>query len=381
MGSAADDLRNALVDRLVASGVVRTAEVEAALRRVPRHRLVEEVWLPPADDPYRLDGLEHQVIDPGRPDPAVLEKLYGDVAITTRLADGRPSSSTSQPSLVAHMLETLELRPGLRVLEVGAGTGYNAALLSELVGDQGLVHTIDINPNVVAQSRRLLAEAGYGAIDVVTGDGASGHAVAGPYDRIVATVGCTDLSPHWLEQLAPGGFLLIPLVHGGVYPLIRVQAADATATGRVVGCSGFMPIQGELARKLVWPSVCFLTDGAREPLPAALRDLGGGGSTWPGWDFHYYLALADARVAGPVTLSSAEGAVRADFVGAELVVSGRTEELIRDLLAHLDSWDRLGRPRADQWRSEFAPVGRAVPARPSSRLIRRVHYLQRVELA
>jgi protein-L-isoaspartate(D-aspartate) O-methyltransferase len=305
MGAAADDLRNALVDRMVASGVIRTAAVEEALRRVPRHRLLEDVWLPSPDAPHRLDGLERHVLDGTSPDPAILQRVYGDVAIATRLAGGWPSSSTSQPSLVAHMLELLELRPGLRVLEVGAGTGYNAALLSEVVGDQALVHTIDINPDVVAQTQRLLAEAGYGTIEVMAGDGVAGHRRAAPYDRIVATVGCTDLSPHWLDQLAPGGFLLIPLEHGGIHPLTRVKPEGGRAMGRVVGRSGFMRIQGDLAQELVWPRVAFLREGDREPLPPILRDVGATDSTWPAWDFHYYLSLADTRTAGPVTLSDA----------------------------------------------------------------------------
>jgi protein-L-isoaspartate(D-aspartate) O-methyltransferase len=381
MGEAADDLRNALVDRMVASGAVRTAAVEAALRRVPRHRLLEDVWLPSADDPLRLDGLELHVLDRACPDPALLQRLYGDFAVVTRQADGLPTSSTSQPSLVATMLELLELEPGLRVLEVGAGTGYNAALLSEVVGDQALVCTVDIDADVVAQTRRLLAEAGYGAIEVLTGDGACGHAAAAPYDRIVATVGCTDLSPHWLDQLAPGGFLLIPLEHGGVHPLTDVRPAGDRTTGRVVGCSGFMRIRGDLARELVWPRVAFRREGGRRPLPPALRDLATTDGTWPGWDFHYYLALADRRTAGPVALSDAGGAVRADFFTGDLLVSGHAEHLLEELLAHLDSWDQLGRPRAGDWRSEFVPMSQAGPVPDGAGLIRRIHYLQNVELA
>jgi protein-L-isoaspartate(D-aspartate) O-methyltransferase len=72
-----------------------------------------------------------------------------------------PASSTSQPSLVAQMLELLDLTSGLRVLEIGAGTGYNAALMAELVGDQRLVVTVDVLDDVVAQTRRLLTRAGY----------------------------------------------------------------------------------------------------------------------------------------------------------------------------------------------------------------------------
>lgn len=118
-----------------------------------------------------------------------------------------PASSTTQPSLVADMLELLELTRGVRVLEVGAGTGYNAALLAELVGDQRLVITVDVAEDVMAQTRRLLAGAGYPGITVLCRDGFDGVPERAPFDRIVATVGCADISPHWAEQLASENLL------------------------------------------------------------------------------------------------------------------------------------------------------------------------------
>jgi protein-L-isoaspartate(D-aspartate) O-methyltransferase len=110
-----------------------------------------------------------------RPRPGHLELIYSDIALGTRLVERfgarLPASSTSQPALVADMLELLEVAAGLRVLEVGAGTGYNAALLAELVGDQGLVTTVDVAEDVVARPRRLLAGAGYPEITVLCRDG------------------------------------------------------------------------------------------------------------------------------------------------------------------------------------------------------------------
>lgn len=100
------------------------------------------------------------------------------------------------------MLELLDLAPGLNVLEIGAGTGYNAALMAELVGDQHLVVTLDVLEDVVEQTRRLLARAGYPEIAVLWRDGVQGAAERAPFDRIVATVGRSDLSPRWAEQLA-----------------------------------------------------------------------------------------------------------------------------------------------------------------------------------
>jgi protein-L-isoaspartate(D-aspartate) O-methyltransferase len=149
------------VDQLKAAGAIRSPAVERAFRTVPRHRLLETFYHRPLDAPD-FAVIHH---DPERPRPEHLQLVYANTALATRVVERfgarMPASSTSQPSLVAAMLELLDLAPGRRVLEVGAGTGYNAALLAELVGDQQLVVTIDVQTDVVAQTRRLLARAGY----------------------------------------------------------------------------------------------------------------------------------------------------------------------------------------------------------------------------
>jgi protein-L-isoaspartate O-methyltransferase len=202
-------------DRLKANGAIRSPAVEQAFRTVPRHRLLETFFHRPVDA-ADFTTVHH---DPAHPRPEDLELIYADTALGTRLVEHfgarLPASSTSQPSLVADMLELLDVTPGLRVLEVGAGTGYNAALLAELVGDQRVVTSVDVAQDVVAQTRQLLADAGYPAITVLCRDGFDGVAERAPFDRIVATVGCADLSPQWAEQLAEDGRLLVPLAHAG----------------------------------------------------------------------------------------------------------------------------------------------------------------------
>jgi protein-L-isoaspartate(D-aspartate) O-methyltransferase len=125
-------------DRLKAEAAIRSPAVERAVRTVPRHRLLETFFHRPIDA-ADFTEVHH---DPAHPRPQDLELIYSDTALGTRLVERfgarLPASSTSQPSLVADMLELLEVAPGHRVLEVGAGTGYNAALLAELVGDQRL---------------------------------------------------------------------------------------------------------------------------------------------------------------------------------------------------------------------------------------------------
>ena len=144
-----DGLIDGYVADLVERGLVRSPGVERAFRTVARHCFVERFWVAGREAAYdvQVDSLSTEA----------LKVVYSDEALITRRdAKGDPTSSASQPAVVAMMLEALDLSAGLRVLEIGAGTGYNAALMAEVVGDQRLVTTIDIDADVVAQTGRLL---------------------------------------------------------------------------------------------------------------------------------------------------------------------------------------------------------------------------------
>lgn len=209
-------LRERLVGDLIAGGRIRRAAVADAFRAVPRHAFL-----------------------PGVP----VEQAYGDAAIPTKWADGRPVSSSSQPSIMAVMLEQLDVRPGDRVLEVGAGTGYNAALLAQLAGEGGVVVTVDVDGEVAAEARERLD----GAARVVHADGALGHAELAPYDRIVVTAGAWDVAPAWLDQLAPAGRIVLPLSLRGVQRSVALQRRDDHLASNSVAVCGFMRMRGAAA--------------------------------------------------------------------------------------------------------------------------------------
>jgi protein-L-isoaspartate(D-aspartate) O-methyltransferase len=195
-------LRTALVDQIERDNPHVKPEIKAVIRRVPRHRFV------PGED------VETAYID--------------DAVVTRRDEDGRSVSSISQPSLVAQMLDMLDLQPGHRVLEIGAGTGYCAALLAELVGPSGQVTTIDLDPEITDEAHRYLDANGYSRVTVTCGDGALGDAAGAPWDRILVSVGAWEPAPEWIAQLAPGGRIVMPLALGRVQ---RIVAFDATAYG------------------------------------------------------------------------------------------------------------------------------------------------------
>ncbi|MEV0235512.1 methyltransferase, FxLD system [Nonomuraea sp. NPDC050786] len=176
------------------------------------------------------------------------EDAYRDEAIVTKRDDaGLPTSSSSQPAIMATMLDQLGVEPGQRVLEIGTGTGYNAALLAHLVGPDGHVVSVDLDADVVAQARLNLAAAGASRVEAVCADGAQGHAAAAPYDRLIATVGVWDLAPAWLEQLGAGGRLVAPLDLRGVQASVAFERSGDHWAGRSVAPCGFMRMRGPFA--------------------------------------------------------------------------------------------------------------------------------------
>ena len=195
-----------------------------------------------------------------------LRSVYRDRAIVTKNEAGVPVSSSSQPAIMALMLEQLDVQPGMRVLEIGAGTGYNAALLWELTGRDGAVTTIEIDPEIVAWARDRLATAGYDRVNVAEGDGSDGWPAGAPYDRIELTVGAADVAPAWVEQLKPGGILVLPLwVNTVQICLALVKEAGQLRSVSSLPC-GFTRIRGRLAGQ----------DQYRSVLPGVLLSTGPG---------------------------------------------------------------------------------------------------------
>ena len=355
------DLIRQYVKELKEREMLKTEQVERAFSRVERHRLVE--WFFTGDDKgefeYAGRRLTKRTFDPQNPDSDLLKIIYSDIPLLTR---SNPPSSTSQPSLVASMLELLELEKGMNVLEIGAGTGYNAALMQEIVGSTGQITTIDIQEDVARQTSRLLKASGYGEIKVIAADGAEGFPENAPYDRIVATVGCPDISPRWAEQLANDGFMLIPLQHGveGSDPLTRIWKEGKKLLGRVVSWSGFMSIQGELAieQRESFAAQATLHDKkptAEYPLPGPLEEMQKfkEKEQWEEFcSFQFFLAIADERAFRRGLWDEEKGIISVE--GDKLVLYG-DESLYQDLKVLCEQWERLGKPGLSDWQLEFLP--------------------------
>ncbi len=185
-----DKLQRGLVDELRRKRALSDAVVEAAFTAVPRHLFLPDV---------------------------TPQEAYRDHAIPLkRGANGETLSSASQPTIMALMLEQLELRPGMNVLEIGAATGFNAALIKHIVGKRGSVTTLEIDNDLSQRAIDNLYAAGMTDVHVVNRDAVSGYEPRAQYDRIIATAGVWDLPNAWLMQLRDEGRLVAPIWLDGV---------------------------------------------------------------------------------------------------------------------------------------------------------------------
>jgi protein-L-isoaspartate O-methyltransferase len=248
---------HALADALTAAGDYPAAWA-AELDAVPReHFIPPRVWV-------ENDEGDYQPVDRETELDRWLNAVYSDRVVVTQFDDGatcwpdvgfRPTCSASMPSAVFGMLDAVDIRSGHRVLEIGAGTGYNAGLLAARLGDDA-VTTMEVDTELADTARANLAAAGRHPV-VVAADGAAGVPDAAPFDRIIVTaaVQLGRLPYSWVEQTASGGVILAPIrtdLTSG--PLVRFDVhEDRTATGAPVPMRvGFMELRSHRNPLPVW---------------------------------------------------------------------------------------------------------------------------------
>lgn len=245
-------LRN-LVQHIKQNVGLASPLVEAAFRAVPRH-----LFLPHAS----------------------LDEAYADAAVPLKYdSTGTLMSSASQPSMIAIMLDQAGLVPGHNVMEIGTAYGYNAALIQNIVGNQGYVTTIEIDDVLARQAVRNLQSIHLGQVRVVTGDGAAGYAPRAAYDRIIATAGVWDVPASWWRQLKPDGRLVVPIWLDGIQVSAAFEPeADGTYYSNSNHPCSFVYLRGdtsapEVRRQVGSSSLWLLGDDVDQIDTAALHAL------------------------------------------------------------------------------------------------------------
>ncbi|MFW5420231.1 methyltransferase domain-containing protein [Nocardiopsis sp. CNT-189] len=219
--------------RLVA-GIDTAPEIRSAFAAHPRHRFIPDVIWPDAT------GLP---LIRGRAPDAWARTVYTDDAVTTQANDGgagtvnTPTSSSSAPQVMADMIEAAEIGPGMRVLEVGTGTGWNAAVLAELVGAHGRVTTVEVDPGVAEHARQALAGT---SARVVAG---TLHDAPGTYDAVLVTCSMNRIPAELAGFLAPGAAAVLPWSpdpQSHSTPVVALRAEGGRLAGGFVREGSFM---------------------------------------------------------------------------------------------------------------------------------------------
>jgi protein-L-isoaspartate(D-aspartate) O-methyltransferase len=176
-----------------------------------------------------------------------LSTLYADRPLTLFGDDDDHIPSTiSQPSFVLRMLDMLQLRPGHTVFELGAGSGWNAALMGHLVGPEGHVYSLEIIPEVAKLAAATVEALGIKNVSIIAADGGEGYAAGAPYDRAIFTAGAYDLPHHFYEQMKDGGLLLVVIKNegGGDNLFLLRKTADHFESLESMPC-GFVQLRGK----------------------------------------------------------------------------------------------------------------------------------------
>lgn len=343
-----------LVNHLVDGGFIRSKEIESAFLTTPRH-----LFLPGVD----------------------LKEAYADGSVITKQTGIKPTSSSTAPSLMASMLEILHLKKGLKVLEIGTGTGYNAAILAKLVGGPKNVFSVDIDKNTVKEAGQNLLKIDNGDIVLKCVDGAKGLPQYSPYDRIIVTASVKTIPQPLIDQLKVGGMIVLPIWFNGtqIAPSLQKQR-DGSLVGVSTTIGGYMELRSKSPQKTSLKLlICSenpnlfkenkVTSLLKKPYKEKALPLSGILPPRAG-NFYIFLALReplsveiflDDGIKGLSFGDSAAGIVNLKNNSAclftrdnKLIVYGN-DGTYQKMLRHLKLWDELKRPSVDRLQLFYYP--------------------------
>ncbi|GAA4231281.1 methyltransferase domain-containing protein [Actinomadura meridiana] len=236
-----------LADTLYVRGDLADKRIRRALHAAPRHLFApDRAWCAPDGPGYK------RVIDRHRDHDDWWDAVYSDASIVTQVDDGagdpaggvgEATSSLSAPGVVAAFLELLNVQPGDRVLEIGTGTGWTAALLTALGAH---VTTVEVDPALAELADARLRRHGFD-VEVLAGDGAEGAPDRAPFDAVHVTCGVTRVPYEWVRQTRPGGRIAAPWMpeFGDGHKVLLAVTEDGRAAGRLAGGAEYMMLRAQ----------------------------------------------------------------------------------------------------------------------------------------
>lgn len=335
----AEKLRQQLAKDLAADGAVTSEAWKAAFAAVPRHVFVPRF--------YRQTPNEQPAVDESTPD-AWLKGVYSDQLL---VVSPDVKSSSTVPSLMAAMLEALDPPDGHRILEIGTGTGYNAALLSHRLGDSNVV-SVDIAADLVKDAQTRLASIGYRPT-LGIGDGVDGWPGGALYDGIIATCAPNRVPYAWLDQTRPGGRIVTPIATGVAVVDIK---PGRRGEGQFLPVSAFfMPLRPTPRPADLGSQIADITSAVAPTRPTDLDD-----KVWFDGDFRFVLAAA---LPGLRFLSTLPTGVtiftHLDGSWARLdngtVAQGGDQQIWNAVEAAYEQWNDLSRPKRDLFSISVEP--------------------------
>ncbi len=207
-----------LINYIKSYGYLKSRKLEKALKEIPRHLFVPE---------------------------DVKELSYRDVPLSIGFGQ-----TISQPSTVVIMTEALEVKEGNKILEVGTGSGWQAAILGKLVGEKGLVYTIEVNPQLVEFAKENLRKVGLKNVKVFEGDGSLGLKEYAPFDRIIVTAAAPDFPKPLIQQLKVNGIMVIPVGNIYLQEMYVVKKLKSKLEKKSIGPFMFVPLVGKYGFKI-----------------------------------------------------------------------------------------------------------------------------------
>ena len=357
---------------------------QKAYLATPRHLFVRR---------YRLWGTKEWNVVNEKNFEEHLATLYSDRALVLFGDDDNDVPSTiSQPSFVLRMLDMLQLEQGQKVFELGAGSGWNAALLGRLVAPDGLVYSLELIPEVARTATANIQALGIKNVNVIEGDGGEGYAAGAPYDRAIFTAGAYDLPRPFFEQIKEGGLLLIVIKSegGGDTLFLLRKELDHFESMEGLPC-GFVQMRGKYQLDYLQPIPIDALPGWLElsqklvyTRPFWWGGKGKGDFTWRTSSVRSFLGITEPTFRAFKTGKQDERPREEHYFGLwdqeqEALVIARDDSLIsygtraaeERLLENVKQWVQLGMPSAASFALKIYPIEFPLSAKENEWIVKR----------